>query len=417
MFSTLRRSHLLTWSCRHPLPETAWISIVSQHFINSGAKNTINISNSQSSMSNEISPSQPSIKDPIIKGLQLNLNYANDGHLVPSLSKIEISKLELSKTFGFELRDLRALHNNTFTTASNKYASPTFFIRQYAFLAHLKDITALISADKCYLFNVITDQNQDQTDDDYMGSDDDSDTENNFKKDSDQIAPAMESFDILNKFIAKLQSTLIFNTVPFEFHCLEGVCKAVVSKHRKQLTYLENITTQILKETEQNDDCTDKNNISMIKLELIKAITNSKSCVDAVTELLNNSEDLGLMYLTDKKSVNNKQLELLLENYLWQFDEILDRLQLLLDELTMFERSIGFLINKQRNEIIRMNLKLSVLTCSFSCGALCAGIFGMNLLSTFEAHPYAFWMGATSFGILVPLTVWRHFKAHLQIKI
>merc|ERR1712024_235727 len=124
------------------------------------------------------------------------------------------------------------------------------------------------------------------------------------------------------------------------------------------------------------------------------------------------------MYLTDN-TVNikeDKQLELLLENYLWQFDEILDRLQLLLDEMQMNERSVGFLINKQRNDIIRMNLKLSVLTCGFAGGALCSGIFGMNLLSQIEAHPYAFWISAATFGYLIPLTIWRHFKVVLKSK-
>ena len=372
-------------------------------------------------MSNEIK-SRPSVKDPIISGLKLNLIYANDGHLVPSLEEIQITKLELSQKFGFELRDLRALHNNnkslpsststtsttsTTMTTSSKYASPTFFVRQHAFLAHLTDITALISADKCYLFNIIMDNTPNM--------DDINEFDTGYDSDSDQASiPLDKPFNILNKFKAKLQSTLIFNTLPFEFHCLEGVCKAVVSKHRNNLSILEKSTNEILHNREENGEGDD--NISAVKLQLIQGITMTKSCVDALNELLNNSEDLDLMYLTNKKMSDNKQLELLLENYLWQFDEILDRLQLLLDEITMFERSRGFLINKQRNEIIRMNLKLSVLTCCFSCGALCTGIFGMNLLSTLETHPYAFWIGAAGFGAMVPMTVWRHFKIHLKHK-
>ena len=80
------------------------------------------------------------------------------------------------------------------------------------------------------------------------------------------------------------------------------------------------------------------------------------------------------------------------------------------------ERSIGFLINKQRNEIIRMNLKLSVLTCGFAGGALCASLFGMNLLSSIENHPYIFWPSAFVFGAMIPFTVWRHFKIDLNTK-
>merc|ERR1712083_89968 len=131
-------------------------------------------------------------------------------------------------------------------------------------------------------------------------------------------------------------------------------------------------------------------------------------------------EDLQAMYLTaydeNVNFVEDKQLELLLENYLWQFDEILDRLQLLLDELSMHERSIGFRVNQQRNEIIRMNLRLSVLTSGFAGGALGAGIFGMNLQSFLETNPHMFWPVATVAGCAVPMAIWRYFKKDLEKK-
>ena len=88
----------------------------------------------------------------------------------------------------------------------------------------------------------------------------------------------------------------------------------------------------------------------------------------------------------------------------------------MLDEVTMHERSIGFQVNQQRNEIIRMNLKLSVLTYGFAGGALYASIFGMNLQSYLEMHPHAFWPVAVSVGVAFPLMVWRHFKAFLKTK-
>merc|ERR1712228_181017 len=246
------------------------------------------------------------------------------------------------------------------------------------------DITALIASDKCYLFNIMTEGD--------------------------------DSFNIMHKFKAKLQSTLTFNSLPFEFHCLEAVCKAVVSRHRNNLFQIERVCDHILN-SEEGQNNPNQQSISSTKIKLIQAITSAKACCDAVNELLNNQFDLQAMYLTNKNNVDikeDKQLELLLENYMWQFDEVLDRLQLLLDELSMHERGVGFLINKQRNDIIRMNLKLSVLTCGFGCGALGAGIFGMNLASALETHPFAFYGGAIGFGCFIPFMIWRHFKIDLQ---
>eukprot|EP01084_Bolivina_argentea_P040755 75243_1 len=60
-------------------------------------------------------PTKPSVKDPIITGLKVNLTES-DGSLIPSLEDIEISKLELSEKFGFELRDLRALQKRRLQT-------------------------------------------------------------------------------------------------------------------------------------------------------------------------------------------------------------------------------------------------------------------------------------------------------------
>merc|ERR1712176_944747 len=132
---------------------------------------------------------------------------------------------------------------------------------------------------------------------------------------------------------------------------LEAVCKAVVSKHRNNLFRIERVCDRILN-TEQGHSVNFPNqqSISSTKIRLVQAHSAAKACVDAINELLNNPDDLQAMYLTNKAVdiKEDKSLELLLENYLWQFDEVLDRLTLLLEEVSMHERSIGFLINKQR---------------------------------------------------------------------
>ncbi|ETO09610.1 magnesium homeostasis factor-like protein [Reticulomyxa filosa] len=110
------------------------------------------------------------------------------------------------------------------------------------------------------------------------------------------------------------------------------------------------------------------------------------------------------------------QLELIMENYLWQFEEIQHQMRLLLDEIEMHERTNNYVLNRNRNEIMRVNVQLTVLTMGISYCALLTSMFGMNLLSHFEDNPYIFWVIATSTGIIAPIAIYDWFKYRLKQK-
>lgn len=67
-----------------------------------------------------------------------------------------------------------------------------------------------------------------------------------------------------------------------------------------------------------------------------------------------------------------------------------------------------FFLNRRsaRNQILKVDLFLSMATFGVTSAGVVAGIFGMNLLSGFEEHPYAFHItsGAIA-GIVVAFLV------------
>ena len=62
---------------------------------------------------------------------------------------------------------------------------------------------------------------------------------------------------------------------------------------------------------------------------------------------------------------------------------------------------INIHLNSIRNRIIKMSLFMEMGTMAIGCGALTAGIFGMNLTHGFESHPTAFYVTCGGIGLAV----------------
>eukprot|EP00741_Cyanophora_paradoxa_P021703 tig00000241_g20949.t1 len=118
----------------------------------------------------------------------------------------------------------------------------------------------------------------------------------------------------------------------------------------------------------------------------------------AIRQILESDEDMALMYLTDNErrggrpTEQHQALELMLEVYYSQVEEVMNDAQNLITQLGNMEEIISIHLSAVRNRIMRLELVMTGMTASVSTGALFAGVFGMNLASGFEAHPYAFYV-------------------------
>jgi magnesium transporter len=160
----------------------------------------------------------------------------------------------------------------------------------------------------------------------------------------------------------------------------------------------------------------------------------------AITEILNNDEDLAMMYLSpppsphpfpsesnspkdsgsdklssdDEEIFNNENenkkeqkkilgrdknalidtmsLEMLFENYLNEVEWIASEIDGLLDNITNTEENVVLQLDLLRNRILRFELTLSISSFVVTCGALVTGLFGMNLISHFENNGSMFYI-------------------------
>jgi magnesium transporter len=116
-------------------------------------------------------------------------------------------------------------------------------------------------------------------------------------------------------------------------------------------------------------------------------------------------DDLTSMTLSDNvtrraysRVTDHDEAEMLLETYLKQTEEVLARIDQVDEDITSTEDIINISLDSQRNEMLLLELRLTMGTFAAANGAFIASLFGMNLLSGFEESPIAFWAvtGASS---------------------
>ena len=84
-------------------------------------------------------------------------------------------------------------------------------------------------------------------------------------------------------------------------------------------------------------------------------------------------------------------LEMMFENYLNEVEWISAELEEEVDEIRNTEENVVLQLDLLRNRILKVELQLSISSFVVTCGALVTGLFGMNLLNHFELHPAVFY--------------------------
>lgn len=140
-----------------------------------------------------------------------------------------------------------------------------------------------------------------------------------------------------------------------------------------------------------------------ILLQQSKSLSEFHSVVKDIeatlTDVLDSEEDMADMYLThsattgefrdqeDIEDINN-----ILEAYLMQAENMLSEVQTLRDSIDQSESIILINLDSQRNVMMRLSLQLEMGVFSATLSGLIGMAFGMNLDSSFEEDPYAFWV-------------------------
>ncbi|KAJ1720166.1 magnesium ion transporter [Coemansia erecta] len=274
----------------------------------------------------------------------------------------EFPKSELCAQHGLQPRDLRKI--------DSKFVNqmPAILVRRHAILVNLLHIRALIEADRIVLFDSIG-------------------------------APASYSQSLL---VFELQERLRSSSAgeaqqqPFEFRALEAVLISVVSALQSDEEVLVNLVQNLLAYLEESVDRSKLRELLQYSKRLSRFEQKALNIRDAIEEVLEQDEDLAGMYLTQKlkgtvrETDEHEEVELMMETYLKQVEEIVNHVESVSSHVRTTEDVVNIILDSQRNSLLLLEIRLTILTVGLSTGTFLSGLFGMNLVNTLENRPEAF---------------------------
>merc|ERR1719430_72050 len=122
-----------------------------------------------------------------------------------------------------------------------------------------------------------------------------------------------------------------------------------------------------------------------------------------VQNLMANDEDLIKFYLSkpNRNISEHDELELLLEAYYADFEEIVAEIKTVKDTIEDTNQFISAHLDTVRNKMLRMSLVMEMGALALGSGAVVGGLFGMNLVSGLENHPTAFLTVLGGMGLMM----------------
>lgn len=189
---------------------------------------------------------------------------------------------------------------------------------------------------------------------------------------------------------------------PYEFRAIEALLATLARYFRAQYDQLSPVIIAELERLVQG-------NLDSRELERLREFKNTmnefESQVDGVRrvlmELLDNEEDLRLLYLTklyhepellaDLWSFDSEEAEVLIETYLQDIFSTRTTAELLQHRIANTESLVTLKLDSKRNYLLRVQLILELVSINIAVGTLVSGMFGMNLTSGLESASGWFW--------------------------
>ncbi|CAG8547195.1 10268_t:CDS:2 [Paraglomus occultum] len=258
-------------------------------------------------------------------------------------------------------RDLRKI--------DTKYINqlPAILVRKEAILVNLLHIRALIKADLVVLF-------------DSVGS-------------TDSYNQSIFVYDLQEKLRMGFAAA---GGLPFEFRALEAIFISVISTLQAEMEVLVNLVSKLLTDLEENIDREKLKLLLQYSKKLSKFEQKTLMIRNAIVDVLDQDEDLAAMYLTEKAKNKpramdqHEEIELLLESYLKQTEEIANTVATLSANMRSTEEIANIILDANRNALLLLELKLTMGTLGVGTGAMIASLFGMNLKNFLEDDVNAF---------------------------
>ncbi|CEL92769.1 unnamed protein product [Vitrella brassicaformis CCMP3155] len=195
-------------------------------------------------------------------------------------------------------------------------------------------------------------------------------------------------------------------TRPFEFLCLEVCMSEALKSYVEDVQHLKVAVDSHLKQ--QNDQAMPSletlQELTQVKTELANVERFIRAMKGAVENVLREDEDMAAMYLSEtainqpRAKSAHQEVEILFEIYQGSLEELTSDVQKMKKDIDYSEEMMKVRLDMTRNEIMQLELRISIMSVSLALAAVGTGAFGMNLTSHIEEHPYAFYTVSAAFA-------------------
>lgn len=253
---------------------------------------------------------------------------------------------------------------------------PLIVIREKSILVSILHIKALIKSDSVVLFN-------------YDGTYSDN--------------------KLISNMTEKLRNVQD-DKLDYEIRALETIFANVIDNLMIEMQIHVTVVNGILKELENDIDLAKLKYLLIVSKKLGQFSQKATLIRDLIDEMLDHDEELSEMYLTEKKhgthrsKDDHQEVELILESYSLHCDAIVQTIESRVNDVRTTEEIINIILDSNRNDLMLLNLNLSI-TLMCLAGILFVGAaYGMNLENFIEEKNLWFYIvigGSTVFGILL----------------
>lgn len=273
----------------------------------------------------------------------------------------EFKKQELIAKYSLMPRDLRKIDSSVL---------PHILVRPSAIMINLLHIRCLIKHNRVLVFDV-------------YGS-------------TDSYAQSLFMYDLEGKLRQKQTSSTAGGALPYEFRALEAVLISVTAGLESEFEGVRDPVINVLRELEEDIDRDKLRHLLIYSKKLGTFEQKARLVRDAIEDLLEADDDLADMYLTEKangterEEDNHDEVELILESYHKFADEIVQVSSNLVSSIKNTEEIIRAILDANRNSLMLLDLKFSILTLGTTVGMFIAALYGMNLENFIEETNYGF---------------------------
>ncbi|KAB2621218.1 magnesium transporter MRS2-4-like [Pyrus ussuriensis x Pyrus communis] len=228
--------------------------------------------------------------------------------------------------------------------------------------------------------------------------------------------------------------------LPFEFQVLEIALEVVCTYLNSSVADLDREAYPVLDELARNVSTKNLELVRSLKSILTRLLARVQKVRDELEHLLDDNEDMAHLYLTRKWMQNQyisapylrrlssnrsgslvnsnnmdyddvEDLEMLLEAYFMQLDGTRNKILSVREYIDDTEDYVNIQLDNQRNELIQLQLTLTIASFAIAVETLISGIFGMNIpciLYTKKGIFEPFVGGITAFSMLLFFLIFRY---------